>query len=113
VFATRDGGRLADRNLRRVLDAAGERAGLDWVHFHTFRHTCASMLFDAGKNIRQVCDFLGHADPAFTLRTYVHLIDGGLGEVDFLDAAVGNAGATEHPETAANDEIPILVESAG
>lgn len=32
VFATRDGGRLADRNLRRVLDAAGERSGLDWVH---------------------------------------------------------------------------------
>lgn len=93
-----------------------EALGLDWedVEFGAQpRLRVRRQLFDAGKNIRQVCDFLGHADPAFTLRTYVHLIDGGLGEVDFLDAAVGNAGATEHPETAANDEIPILVESAG
>jgi hypothetical protein len=27
-----------------------------------------------------VCDWLGYAGPAFRLRTYVHLIDGGLGE---------------------------------
>jgi len=31
---------------------------------------------------------LGHADPAFTLRTYVHMLDDGLGEVGFLDDAV-------------------------
>ena len=53
---------------------------MPWASFHTFRHTCASLLFDSGRNIRQTCDWLGHADPAFTLRTYVHLIDGGLGE---------------------------------
>jgi integrase len=104
VFATRDGQRLADRNVRRVLDKAGADAGLEWVHFHTFRHTCASMLFEGGKNIRQVCDWLGHADPAFTLRTYVHLIDSGLGEADFLDAAVPVAqseGPGEATRTAA------------
>ncbi len=112
VFATRAGGRLSDRNIRRVLDAAGARAGLEWVHFHTFRHTCASLLFEAGKNIRQVCDFLGHADPAFTLRTYVHLIDEGLGEVAFLDGAVGNTWATQHPETAANDQVAAVAEIA-
>jgi hypothetical protein len=60
------------------------------------------LLFDGGKNIRQVCDWLGHADPAFTLRTYVHLMDGGLGEVDFMDAQVGNPWATQGPKTAAN-----------
>lgn len=70
------------------------------------------MPFDAGKNIRQVCDFLGHADPAFTLRTYIHLIDGGLGEADFLDAAVGNSWATEHPATAANPDAAATAESA-
>ncbi len=46
------------------------------------------MLFDAGKNIRQVCDWLGHTDPAFTLRTYVHLMDAGLGDADFLDDVI-------------------------
>ena len=76
--------------------------------FHTFRHTCASLLFEEGRNVKQVQEWLGHADPGFTLRTYVHLLDEGIGDADFLDAAVaaepsrGNAGATRGPETAAN-----------
>jgi integrase len=49
------------------------------VTFHTFRHTCASLLFDDGRNIKQVHEWLGHADPRFTLRTYVHLLDAGVG----------------------------------
>jgi integrase len=49
------------------------------VTFDTFRHTCASLLFDDGRNIKQVQEWLGHADPAFTLRTYVHLMDAGVG----------------------------------
>ena len=64
--------------MRRVLDRATARAGVEWVSFHTFRHTCASLLFEAEKNVRQVADWLWHADPAFTLRTYVRLMDEGL-----------------------------------
>jgi len=130
VFATRDCERLSDRNVRRVLDGVthpkarkrgGKRVivpapagpGLEWVHFHTFRHTCASMLFESGKNIRQVAAWLGHTDPAFTLRTYTHLMDDGLGDVAFLDEAVrcipneeagpqmGKKWAIEDPEIAA------------
>ena len=106
MFATRNGTRYADRNIRRVLDRAAERAGVPWVGFHSFRHTNASLLFDGGKNIRKVSAWLGHADPAFTLRTYVHLMDEGVGDADFLDDAVkgGNAGATHSPQTGANDE---------
>ena len=32
--------------------------------------------------------WLGHADPAFTLRTYVHLMDDGTGDAAFLDTVV-------------------------
>lgn len=48
------------------------------VTFHAFRHTCASLLFDDERNIKQVQEWLGHADPGFTLRTYVHLLDAGV-----------------------------------
>lgn len=65
------------------------RAGVPWVTFHTFRHTAASLLFASGKNAKQVAGWLGHSDPAFTLRTYVHLLDGGLGDADALDGMVG------------------------
>jgi integrase len=69
---------LHESNVRcRVLNPARAEVGLEWVGFHVRRHTCASLLFEEGRNIAQVAAWLGHADPAFTLRTYVHLMDGG------------------------------------
>ena len=46
---------------------------------------------EAGRNVRQVADWLGHADPSFTLRTYVHLMDKGIGDAEFMDQAVGGS----------------------
>jgi hypothetical protein len=34
---------------------------------------------------------LGHADPGFTLRTYVHLLDAGVGDASFFDEVTGAA----------------------
>lgn len=89
VFASRGGTELSASNVwRRTLKPTRDAVGLPWVTFHTFRHTCASLLFEAGRNVKQVQEWLGHADPAFTLRTYVHLMDAGVGDADFLDTAV-------------------------
>jgi integrase len=55
------------------------------------------LLFERGANAKQVQRWLGHHSPAFTLETYVHLLDAGLGEALDLDvelAAVGNGWAT-------------------
>lgn len=95
VFATPRGTPLDVSNLRaRVLRPTAERAGLGPLGFHVFRHTCASLLFDAGRNIKQIQEWLGHHDPGFTLSTYVHLIDRGLGDADFFDGAVIPVAAT-------------------
>jgi integrase len=124
VFTSPAGGRLNDGNLRRrVLIPASEAAGLgvldddgewrSWVTFHTFRHTCASLLFEAGRDVKQMAAWLGHADPAFTLRIYVHLMDEGVGDADFLDAAVRvNTGSTRRPQIAASPEAPDAAEIA-
>lgn len=86
VWAAPRGGPHQYANVRsRVLQPTGRALGLEWVTFHSFRHTCASLLFASGKNIKQVQEWLGHADPGFTLRTYVHLMDDGLGSAEFLD----------------------------
>ncbi|OPG11525.1 tyrosine-type recombinase/integrase [Microbispora sp. GKU 823] len=37
-------------------------------------HTAASAWLSAGVDIRTVAEYLGHADPSFTLRTYTHLM---------------------------------------
>jgi hypothetical protein len=56
------------------------------VTLHSSRHTTASLLFASGKNIRQVQEWLGHSSLQLTRETYVHLLDDGLGEADFLDS---------------------------
>ena len=53
---------------------------MPWAGFHTLRHTCATRLFADGRNAVQVQRWLGHSDPGFTLRTYVHLLNDDLGE---------------------------------
>jgi integrase len=94
VFPSARGLPFSPLNLGRdVLHPAREAAGLPWVTFHGFRHTCASLLFDAGRNVKQVSEWLGHTDPSFTLRTYVHLMDAGIGDAAFFDEAVGAARA--------------------
>lgn len=84
----------------KVLNPARDLVGMPWVSFHAFRHTCASLLFANGKNIKQIQTWLGHADPAFTLRTYIHLLDDGVGSADFLDDAIeiGRGPWTRDPE---------------
>lgn len=42
--------------------------------FHALRHTFASVVLAEGETITQLAAWLGHADPAFTLRTYVHFM---------------------------------------
>src|SRR5881227_3586854 len=80
VFTSLTGTALADGNLfRRVLRPVAEEVGAPWAGFHTFRHTCASMLFRRGANAVQVQRWLGHHSPAFTLATYVHLLEDDLG----------------------------------
>jgi integrase len=41
---------------------------------HALRHFYASVLLDAGESIKALAEYLGHADPGFTLRTYTHLM---------------------------------------
>jgi integrase len=113
VFASQTGTELMASNLsRRVLKPAGGSVGLGWISFHTFRHTCASLLFEAGRNVKQVQEWLGHADPGFTLRTYVHLMDEGVGDAAFMDQAVGNGWATQRPETSGSQIAREVAETA-
>jgi integrase len=41
---------------------------------HALRHFYASALLDAGESIKALAEYLGHSDPAFTLRVYTHLM---------------------------------------
>jgi hypothetical protein len=67
-----------------------------------------------GANVKQVQEWLGHADPGFTMRTYIHLIDERQEGADFLDGRVqvGNAWATQDPQTAVTDNVAPMANLA-
>jgi integrase len=73
VFATANRTAISVRNATRQFAKNTRALGLDDVTFHTLRHTFASMLVAQGRDAAFVADQLGHEDPAFTWRTYVHL----------------------------------------
>ena len=84
VFPTRCGTHIHPSDLsHRVIKPAAVSAGVPWSSAHTLRHTCASRLFKAGWNAKQVQMMLGHHSPAFTLSTYMHLIPDDLPEPEF------------------------------
>lgn len=58
---------------RPALRAAGLEAKRE-NGCHALRHFYASTLLDAGESILALSEYLGHADPGFTLRTYTHLM---------------------------------------
>ncbi|MGW0136157.1 tyrosine-type recombinase/integrase [Streptomyces sp. NPDC003299] len=69
---------------------------------HALRHFYASVLLDAGENIKALSQYLGHSDPGFTLRTYTHLMPSSESRtrraVDGMYEAAGQAD--DGPETA-------------
>jgi integrase len=48
------------------------------IRLHDARHSCASIMHAQSVPIAVISAWLGHADPAFSMRTYVHAQDGGL-----------------------------------
>jgi integrase len=53
VFPSATGVPMSPPTLgREVLHPAREAVGLEGATFHTFRHTCASLLFEAGRNVK-------------------------------------------------------------
>ena len=108
VFTSREGG-LLNRNYynRHVWKPALRAAGVEPTRengMHALRHHYASVLLEGGVSIRALADYLGHADPGFTLRTYAHLMPESEDRArTVVDASLGapaeysrNAGTVRH-----------------
>ena len=63
-------------NLEREFYKLLKRAGLPKIIFHGLRHTCASLMLLSNTAAKVVLEMLGHADVAFTLKVYSHILHG-------------------------------------
>ncbi|HEX3804976.1 MAG TPA: tyrosine-type recombinase/integrase [Solirubrobacteraceae bacterium] len=87
VLTTRVGTPHDHRNIKRVMDRAVKRAGLEAIERdgkvvesaptpHDLRHTHGSQLIASGDwDIAEVSARLGHADVSTTMRIYIHEYD--------------------------------------
>ncbi len=58
--------------FRRIV----HNAGVPTIRFHDLRHTHGSLLIREGIPVKVVSERLGHANIAFTIQTYQHLLPG-------------------------------------
>lgn len=64
---------IPDTVIENANKKFGAAAGLKHITIHEFRHSHASVLCNAGVNIKEIARRLGHSDVETTLKTYSHL----------------------------------------
>ena len=73
IFPTIYGNYMCDRNERTTLKKRLSALDLPNYGFHLFRHTHASMMLNAGADIKEVQVRLGHKSIKTTVDTYADL----------------------------------------
>lgn len=76
VFTRPDGKPIHPHTVSQAFDRAQRPLPVSPIRFHDLRHTHASLLLRDRVPIKVVSERLGHANPAFTMTTYQHVIPG-------------------------------------
>ena len=75
IVNSQEGGFMHPDNLDRAWARFARRFGYDGFTLHQLRHTFATLLFAAGVNLKAVQYLMGHSDPSFTMKLYIHYME--------------------------------------
>jgi integrase len=76
MFTNGDGDVVHPHAIYQAFTRIVNNAGVRRIRFHDLRHTHGSLLIQAGVPVKVVSERLGHANIAFTMQTYQHLLPG-------------------------------------
>ena len=76
VFSQIDGSPFLPNTVTHAFGKISKRVGFDGIHFHSLRHTHASIMLQQGVSPKTVADRLGHSTVTITLDTYSHVTPG-------------------------------------
>jgi len=76
VFTDDEGQPIHPHSFSQAFDRVVTRADVPRVRLHDVRHTHGTLLIKAGVPVKVVSERLGHANPAFTIDTYQHVLPG-------------------------------------
>jgi integrase len=76
VFTDGDGDPIHPHALSQAFERIACRAGVPVIRLHDLRHTHGSLLIKEGVPVKVVSERLGHANIAFTIETYQHVLPG-------------------------------------
>ena len=76
VFTKDDGSWLHPDTFSQLFDRTVARAKVPVISLHDLRHTHATLLLKAGVHVKVVSERLGHANVAFTMNVYQHVLPG-------------------------------------
>ena len=75
VFTKVDGSPLQINNMgQREYAVQIKASGVRPIKFHGLRHTCATLLLQAGTPVHVVSERLGHAQVSMTMEVYAHVL---------------------------------------
>jgi integrase len=76
VFAKPDGSWIHPHSLSQLFDRKVAKLDVPTISLHDLRHTHATLLLKAGVPVKVVSERLGHANVAFTMSIYQHVLPG-------------------------------------
>ena len=76
VFTKPDGSSIHPHSFSQILGRKVAKLDIPTVSLHDLRHTHATLLLKAGVPVKVVSERLGHANVAFTMSVYQHVLPG-------------------------------------
>ncbi|MFD1902728.1 tyrosine-type recombinase/integrase [Enterococcus termitis] len=73
VFVGFDGSTMIRQDVYQRSKRLSEAVGLHTIGSHGYRHSHASMLFEAGASMKEAQERLGHSSIEMTMNVYTHV----------------------------------------